>query len=200
MAQGDLKSISPKLEKYRGWLEGHARYLDDKGGFYKSIVRPEVGYSFAESAAVWLGYAWIRESPKGKEDFDEHRIWQQLTWSKTLNPIVFSIRSRLEQRFVETGSETGWRFRQFFKLEYPFPFEPRLSLLGADELFFNLNNTDWGADSGFAQNRLFGGVGWKFDTKGRLKAEAGYLNQFIDKVSGDDRMNHIFFVALFLNF
>ena len=72
--------------------------------------------------------------------------------------------------------------------------------MGWDELFFNLNNTDWGADSGFAQNRFFGGVGWKFDTKGRIKAEAGYLNQFIDKMSGDDTMNHIFFVTLFLNF
>lgn len=198
--QGSLDIISPKLQKYRWWFDAHARYLDDGNHFHQGIVRPGIGYTLMDNTAVWLGYAWITTSPEGKKDFHEHRIWQQLTWSTRLDPVTLSTRSRLEQRFLETGDDTGWRFRQLLKLVYPFSFEPRFSLVGYDEIFINLNSTDWGADSGFDQNRLFAGFGWNFDTDRRITAEIGYLNQFIRKPSGDDEMNHILSINLLLNF
>lgn len=70
------------------------------------------------------------------------------------------------QRFRDDGDDTGWRFRQFFKLVYPLPDKPDVSLVAYDELFFGLNNTDWGVESGFDRNRLFLGAGW---TVGRGK-------------------------------
>jgi hypothetical protein len=93
-------------------------------------------------------------------DSDEHRIWQQLIWSKPLNGINFLSRTRLEQRFRDDGSDTGWRLRQFMKAAYPLPGNPNMSLVAYDELFFGLNDTDWGTRSGFDRNRLFLGVGW----------------------------------------
>ncbi len=101
---------------------------------------------------------------------------------------------------METGSETGWRLRQFFKATYPFAPESRLGLAGYEELFFDLNNTDWGADTGFAQNRFFAGLFWKLDPSGRTTAEIGYLNQFINNEGKSDRMNHILSINLFLKF
>ena len=198
--QGSLEIINPKLQKYRWWFDTHARYRDAGGQFYQGIVRPGLGYSLTGNTAVWLGYAWITTSPVGGEDFDEHRIWQQLTWSTRLDPVTLSTRSRLEQRFLETGDDTGWRFRQLLQLQYPFSFEPRLSLVGYDELFIHLNSTDWGADSGFDQNRLFAGFGWNFDTDRRITGAIGYLNQFTRKPSGDNEMNHILSIYLLLNF
>ncbi len=64
---------------------------------------------------------------------------------------------------------------------------------------FNLNNTDWGARSGFDQNRFFFGLGYKLNESGSLSLEVGYLNQYLYRRSATDRMNHIFSVNLFLN-
>jgi hypothetical protein len=97
-------------------------------------------------------------------------------------------------------AQYGWGFRQLLKLVYPFSFQPRFSLVGYDEIFIYLNSTDWGADSGFDQNRLFAGFGWNFDMDRRITGEIGYLNQFIRKPSGADEMNHVLSINLLLNF
>ena len=52
----------------------------------------------------------------------------------------------------DDGNDTGWRLRQFFKASYALLGNPHVSLVGYDELFFGLNNTDWGATSGFDRN------------------------------------------------
>jgi hypothetical protein len=198
--KGSFETIGPKFEKYLWWLDVQARYLGGGDNFKQGIVRPGLGYAITESTAVWLGYAWIGTSPIGGDDFQEQRIWQQLTWSTQLKPVMFSSRTRLEQRFLETGDDTGWRFRQFFKLSYPLPFEARLKLVGYDEIFININKTDWGAETGLDQNRIFLGFGWNFDPHERVIAEVGYLNQYIRKPSSPDEMNHILSINLFLNF
>jgi len=200
IAQGSLDIVSPKLQNYRWGLEGQARFLDDASDFDTGIIGADLGYALAEDIAFWLGYAWVPTSPLEKESFDEHRIRQTLTWSTRLKPLTLSSRTRLEQRFLETGDDTGWRFRQLFKLAYRFPFEARFSLVGSNEIFFNLNDTDWGAENGFDQNRAFGGFGWSFDPGRRVSAVIGYLNQYIRKPSTDNRMNHILSISLLLNF
>ena len=67
----------------------------------------------------WWLEGQVRFRDEGGSDFDEHRIWQQLSWSTRLDPVTASTRTRLEQRFVETGDDTGWRFRQRVALTYP---------------------------------------------------------------------------------
>ncbi len=79
------------------------------------------------------------------------------------------------------------------------PGNPDLSLIGYDELFFGLNDTDWGARSGFDRNRLFLGVGWRLG-KSRHSLEIGYLNQYIDSTFASDLMEHILSLNLFLNY
>ena len=122
-----------------------------------------------------------------------------MTWSSRLNQINFLSRTRLEQRFRDGGDDTGWRLRQFFKFTYPLPNKPSVSLVGYDEMFFALNNTDWGAKSGFDRNRLFLGAAWVLGKKGRW-AEIGYLNQYVNKASGRNLMEHILSVSVFLTF
>jgi hypothetical protein len=75
-----------------------------------------VGYKLSDQTSIWLGYAWVRTQPQGKDHTDEHRIWQQLSWNKPYSWGNVSTRTRLEQRFLNTGDDTGWRFRQFLKL------------------------------------------------------------------------------------
>ena len=180
-----------QCHQLRWWFDGHARFLDDADGFNQSIVRPGIGLSLSKHSAIWAGYGWIRTSPLSGADFDEDRVWQQWTWSKSCAPITFALRSRLEQRFLETGDDTGWRFRQLFRTQCALPNCPQLTLVIWDELFIHLNDTDWGAESGFDQNRFFIGFGLRRDPCNRWRTEIGYLNQSANVTGGNDRSNHI---------
>ena len=91
------------------------------------------------------------------------------------------------------------RPRQFFKDAYALRGNPNVSLVGYEELFFGLNDTDWGARNGFDRNRLFLGVGWRLGQSGH-SMEIGYLNQYTDAASGNDLMEHILSLNVFMNY
>jgi len=99
---------------------------------------------------------------------------------------------------VQTGEDVGWRFRQLLKLSTPLPFAADFSLVLTDEYFANINRTDWNADDGFDQNRVFAGLGYNYDKNTRT--EIGYMNQYIRKAAAPDRMSHILSVNLYLNY
>jgi Protein of unknown function (DUF2490) len=195
-ANGDLQHDALG-DDWKWWFDGQVRFFDDTDGFGQSLVRPGIGYNVTDNATLWAGYAWIRTSPEAAEDFDEHRAWQQLTWSEQLHATKFDLRSRLEERFVETGADTGWRFRQLAAARRPLPGDSRFTFVLWDEVFFHLNDTDWGADAGFDQNRAFVGLGWKPDSDSTWRVEVGYLHQFIDRPTNDDLSNHLLSVNFF---
>ena len=87
-AQGDIDRVGNGRMKW--WFDGHVRLLDDATGFNQSIVRPGLGWGLGENSALWAGYGWIHTSPLNGADFDEHRIWQQWTWSKSCKPLKLS--------------------------------------------------------------------------------------------------------------
>ncbi len=192
-SQGDVGE-----SQFKWWFDGHARFLDDAGGFNQSIVRPGFGYSLGDRGAVWAGYGWIRTSPLTGAGFDEHRVWQQYTWSKKHDAITLALRSRLEQRFLDTGDDTGWRFRQLVRLQHALPASRHLSLVGWDEVFIHLNDTDWGAEAGFNQNRVFVGLGWTPSPKSNWRTEVGYLNQTIHRPTADDRSHHVISINFYV--
>lgn len=199
LSQGSLAPLSPGLRNLRWWFDVQARLLEDSDGYDQGLLRPAIGYAFTDEISVWLGYAFVHTDAGGRAQFDEHRFWQQLLWSTKFEPVGFQSRTRLVQRFLETGSDTGWWLRQLFKITYPFTFGPRFGLTGFNELFFNFNDTDWGANAGFAQNRFFAGLFGRLDDRGRATLEIGYLNQFLANDPLSDRMHHIVMVNLLLN-
>lgn len=70
------------------------------------------------------------------------RAWEQyiLTTPNALGR--FQRRPRLEQRTVNISGGTAVRFRQLVRLANPL--DAAWSLVGANELFINLNSVDWG--------------------------------------------------------
>ena len=194
-AQGKLGQNSDSRLKW--WFDGHLRFTEDADGFNQSIVRPGIGWGLNENSALWAGYGWIRTSPINGDDVDEHRIWQQWTWSERYGCTKVALRSRFEQRLVESGDDTGLRFRQFFRAQRSLPTCPPLTLVCWDELFFNLNDTDWGQSSGFGQNRVFVGFGIKRWSSSKWRTEIGYMNQTINQNGPINRSNHILAINLF---
>ncbi len=198
-----IATVSPagKEAPYRVWLEAQGRYDDDSSHLNQSLLRAAAGYRIRPRTVLWAGYGHINNDPQGTdEDVTEHRYWQQLTWSKEAPLLGFSLstRTRLEQRTVESFDDTGWRFRHLSKVTRPLAFDGRLYLSAWDEFFVNLNDTDWGADDGLDQNRLFAGVGVRLAPSAR--GEVGYLNQWITRSGQPDAVNHVLSVTLLLNF
>jgi Protein of unknown function (DUF2490) len=197
--QGSFVDSGSEMGRWQWWMEGQGRFFNDAAKLGQSIIRPGLGYKLSDNVSIWLGYGWIATWPVGRDPTDEHRIWQQLSWSKPYSWGNLATRTRLEQRFLSNGDDTGWRFRQFIKYTHPL-FTERTYLSVWNEVFVNINSTDWGATSGFGQNRIFAGLGVFIDSKRHYRFELGYLNQFIDHKNRTDRMNHLISASLFIRY
>lgn len=194
-AWGNFTSQHRLNGKLLGWVEVQGRLGDDARRLNQSIIRPALGWQAAAKVSLWTGYGHITNHRPGKNQ-GEDRLWQQALWDAgaVLGGKVTS-RSRLEQRRVDGGSDTGWRARHFLKYERPFKGGGDASLVLWNEVFVALNDTDWGARAGFDQMRNFGGVGLSVTPKTRI--EIGYMNQYVDHAAPRDRVNHIASVSFF---
>ena len=164
-----------------------ARPFGDAGQQFQvsSVVTHDaIGYRFDARQSVHLGYAFAYAVPPlAREPMNENRAWEQYIFATPTALGNFQWRSRLEQRTVNISGDTAVRFRQLVRLAYPLA--AAWSLVGANELFLNLNSVDWGPAGGFDQNRVFVGVGYTFDATWR--AEIGYMNQYINRDQVHDR-------------
>lgn len=179
------------------WLEGQTRLTDDVGGGSQILLRPAIGARIGRDAHAVVGYAYVRTDPANAGVAHEHRPWQQIQFVPVRRadgtPLVIS-RTRLEQRMVEGRDGTGWRLRQFVRLQLPLGGRG-VQAVGYTEGFLNLNSTRWGIRDGVDQWRNFVGIG--FPVLPRARLEPGYLNQRINR-PGDDRVNHILSATLFV--
>ena len=194
--QGKLAPGNPD-SRLRWWFDGHYRLFDDNNGFGQSIIRPGIGMDVGKNSALWAGYGWIRSSPISGDDTDEHRIWQQWTWSKKIDPFKVALRTRFEQRFFESSDDTGLRIRQFARFQKNLGPCSRRTFVVWDELFIALNDTDFGQRSGFDQNRIFIGFGMKPHHNSNWRVEVGYMNQTVNQSGPTNRSNHILAVNVF---
>lgn len=199
LGQGDLSSIDPDWKRVRWWLDVQDRQRDEGATYDAFLFRPGLGYALTPRVTAFAGYALIGSDPANRDSFFEHRTWQQLTWSLPVEGFTLQSRTRLEERFLEDQSETGLRLREFVKVTVPLGGAKSCFASVFDEVFFDLNDTDWGQRDGLRQNRAFVGLGWFLDDARRYSLELGYLNQWIDRTSRD-RMNHILSLNLFMNF
>lgn len=212
-AQGSFGFINPQnpdLKKFRWWAEGQGRWGNDASQFTQSLVRPGLGYAITDKLIVWAGYAWAPtcEPIQRVGCFNEHRLWQQVTWADSFSFGRLSLRSRFEERFFDHRvpdpgpNDVAYRFRQLVKLAVPLPsIDPNLSFVVQDEIFIAMNTPHAGwITNGFDQNRFFAGLAYKFNPV--VTAELGYMNQYINRPHAPrpDQMMHIIGANLFLNF
>jgi len=198
-AQGEFSSPALRDKNARWWFDANTRFLGESYPLLQSVLRPGIGRQLNDEQSIWAGYAWIGESIPGL-DFHENRIWEQWSLTQDYGDTTVLFRSRLEQRFVSVGNDAGWRFRQMIRLQRPLRGNDKLLWVAWDEIFFHLNNTDWGARTGYNQNRVFVGIGREPRFTGRRRTEIGYLYQQINvPEDGADLSNHILSVNIFLN-
>lgn len=195
-ASGSLPDFAKLGDRGLWSVDGHVRFQDATDGFAQSLLRPAAGVRLGENTSAWLGYAWIRTNRRSGSEFDEHRIWQQFSWRMPVSGVRLASRTRLEQRVVRTGDTLAHRVRERIRLDLPLALLPGLDFVLHDEIFVGLNEVNRRQKSGFDQNRFFAGIGFDLAHEGRLRAEIGYLNQYVQPESGRDQVNHILSVNL----
>src|SRR5262245_52028261 len=199
-ANGKLpSSLNNDQGSWRLWTDVQVRFGDEASRFSQGVLRPGVGYALGRRWTVWAGYAYIRtDPPYSTSTTTEQRIWEQATWSGTIRATTLSSRTRMEQRFVSTGSDTGWRLRQFVKVLRPLSARRIWSAAVSDEYFLNLNSTNYGAAAGSDRNRLF--IGPSVALRQAVSLEIGYLNQYTFRANGPDKNDHLVATNLFWTF
>lgn len=180
------------------FVEAQPRLMEGLSEMRQALLRGAIGWRLNDQVSVYQGYAYVVQPVEGPApDRDEHRSFQQLSWTLVPGATELSSRTRFEQRWVDGFSDTGLRVRQMARLETPFASgtKPLKALLSA-EAMFAFNDTDWGARGGFDQLRSF--VGVEVPLKGKSTIEAGYLNQLVNRTGGETAVNHVASVSLFV--
>lgn len=166
------------------------------------LMRGGLQYSLTSQDQVLLGYAFVPTYNNVSETWlPEQRIFEQYIHKS--KKIDMTHRVRLEQRWVAQPAVSGphaigdWKYgnraRYFNRTQLaikPSPFYVALQ----DEIFLNL----WGNDISnllFDQNRFLAAFGYLINSN--LKADIGYMNQFIQVGSGAKTMNHILHLSVF---
>ena len=199
-ANGKLPpALNNEAGSWRLWMDVQARFGDGASQFSQGVLRPGIGYTLGRGWSIWGGYGYIRtDAPYATVSTTEHRVWQQVIWSRTFGTTALSSRTRVEQRFVSTGTDVGWRVREFVKMARPLGSRRIWSAVVSDEYFVNVNDTNYGATAGPDRNRFFIGPGVKLNSS--LNVEVGYLNQYTFRKNGPDKNDHLFATNVFWSF
>jgi hypothetical protein len=183
-----LQSRADRPGPWRWSFENILRSRDGVSTIDIAGLRPILNYTIDKHSTVGGGYAYVVNLPETIA-LVEQRIFQQYIWTNKFGAGTFSVRERLEERFLDGNSGVAVRLRQQFRYSHPIKPGSRFSVIGYDELFVHFNETT-AYKQGVDQNRLFGGIG---DTINKtVRFELGYLNQYSPTHGvAAPRMNHV---------
>lgn len=147
------------------------------------LLRTGVGYNFTENNNnLHLGYAFIYSEPyvgnsNEKQNFNEHRFYQQFITRQAAGRFNWLHRYRFEQRFFQ--NDFRFRLRYFLScniaLNHKTMQDKTLYVSAYNEVFLNTKQAV------FDRNRLYAGLGYRFTKK--LRTEVGMMNQTTNTVS-----------------
>ena len=178
---------------WRYGLQFQGRYFDRLDGAGQFVFRPGVAWRMNSKLTFWGGYAYYYTDVKNVGTRNENRLWQQINWNMlNWGRTSFKSRTRLEQRFIDERDGTGVWLRQQFRMDSPLESNDDIKLILGVEGFWHLRGTAW-ADTGYAQSRLFAGLG--FDM-GLTTVEMGYMYQHNQIKFSPDLVNHLLIFSL----
>ncbi|WP_018342636.1 DUF2490 domain-containing protein [Cytophaga aurantiaca] len=171
---------------------------------FQLYIQPSVIYKFSPDFNVAASYTYQRNNPLTGDYSNEHRLWQQCIFSKSLKKTRITNRFRFEERFIQ-NRETG---------EYPFSTRLRYQLglnlplqgktLDVKEFYFNAYNEFYFSLTGaknaiYSENWTYSGIGYKMSNATKL--EMGYLLQIAARDKQQDlRFLNLLQVSLITNF
>src|SRR3990167_1959391 len=167
------------------------RFLDEDHPWKTAILEGGAGYTLVPDRAIWVGYRWVGENPN--YGFSQSNIlFQQFVCGWTdASSNHGHVRSRLEEISPNHESHLSYRLRERFFLRVPTSYFGGFEPTFFDEVFFQLNKTDYTSHQLVSQNRLFLGF-YYYLTPGSFW-EVGYINQYLFSTPQrrEGHMNHI---------
>jgi hypothetical protein len=197
---GSWLPITTKIPLWRKWFlysELQPTFQQSHHPVFSEMqIRPGLGRQLNSHWAVLAGCFW---SPHFDQKIDNERmVWEQVSYSRKFEAITFQNRFRPEEVWHSTYRGPETRIRNMVKVTYDIGASPYYIAV-SEEPFYNLNSIKKGPVSGFAENRLFVGIGRKINWCTRL--EAGYMNQYKNsRTNAPDKSNHLLVVNLSLDF
>lgn len=187
----------PIRRRLQGYFEVQPRWQrNHESKFSENIIRTGLGYEFSKSISVFGGYYY--SAHYDPELNHENRLWEQITFSRKFGAYSVQSRLRMEESWRPKYEGCSIRIRNQLRVTRDIAKTPYYVAV-SDEPIINLNSPEDGPRGGFAQNRLFIGVGKKINSFTRI--EVGYLNQFRNSPGKKpDIMNHALVAQVSLDF
>lgn len=167
-------------------------------GFYEVENNFMAGKKVSKVVTLWLGYTFDPQYNHGTFTRREHRFRQQVNFDNfaKLGKVKLSGRVRLEERWREGQSGTGFRLRPQVKASIPLIGKATVSL--SVEPFINLNNTAFQANDGLDRVRTGLSVGVPLSKQ--FSIDLGYLNQHTFAQRGTDNGDHVLTAGISASF
>lgn len=191
------KSFSEKSPwSYRLYLQ--ERFWNEPHPWQTNLIEGALGYSIVPFTIFNLGYRYAVDHPLD-DTYSVNMFIQELVIAgeDSANRYVRS-RSRLEEFRRSNQSQTALRFRQRIYLEWPQRFFGFIAPVTHEEIFLQLNKTDYTSHQLFAENRLF--LGGDFYVTNHDFWEIGYMNQYQFKTPqrNQNALSHILSITYFI--
>ena len=184
LTTGVRASFAPRLD---GAADIVIRLSDDRDGVGQAIGRASLSYRISESVSVEGVYGYFVSYDQGDVTQREHRPAQSIVWRMgEAAGGNWTARLRVEQRIVEGADEVAIRVRP--RISYAHPLGGDITLSASSEAFVSLNDTDFGAQSGFGGLRNT--VGVAVPVNDHISVEVGYLNQWSHRQRQTDTIVH----------
>lgn len=178
-------------DKWRFVTEIQPRFRAGDATYARFVVQPGIGYQISRDLIVWGGYVYaLLETGDGRQ-IEDNRFWQQANYTiAKIGPVTLAGRTRLEQRRLTIGRDTGWRIRERIAATIPLAGD-KDGVLGVMyvEPMAQLIKTDWGARTGFDQIRGYAGLSVPMRKSSRL--DFGYMAQRQRQEDYVKPLNHI---------
>jgi len=169
------------------------RFQDSGDRLSLLVFGGQIGYKLNARWSLSGGYMWVPifGPARNRVRQDEHRLLQQINYASPLpHNFMFSMRARIEERFLEAGDDVSLRFRELLRLTAPLSEKANSPYwILWNEVHYNLNSTEPGPQQGFNQNRAFAGLG--IQPVKSVKVELGYVNHYNHRPGNTDRINHV---------
>lgn len=191
-------NVTVKLaDNWRLSEEMTGRWSDNRNGLYEVEANTLLGYKLNKVVTVWGGYTHNPQYSAGHFTRMEHRFREQVTFDgfAMLGKGKLNGRLRMEQRWRDGLSGTGWRLRPYLKYSLPIAGKTALNL--STEPFFNLDTTPFQRKSGLDRVRDLVTISTPLSKV--LTGEVGYMNQHGFVSGGPDTSDNIAYFGLSVN-
>lgn len=178
------------------YLDSQLRLSSRSETFDQAVTNAALGYQYSSKFTLWLGGSWVTTNDPIEDVNHEYRIWQQVTGQGfSIKAFDVSTRTRLEERKDTDEPQLALRLRQKITLTKLLKSFKNNSLVGAEEIFFNLNNPEWITNKVVDQNRISLGIAMPLSKQ--TVVEWGYINQLLFR--NPNEMYHGLYINLRIN-